>query len=243
MPSRFKRGDKLPLALSTVKATKQDVLQNREIKEIKKRVGRLSIGNELKYFTCNSVNAQAVAHFVGPIDPPSFLLSGIGQGTTVKLRIGNYCVAKKLMQKGNVYSSIAAAKLQVRHVIFWDSEPVINGTEGPVWSLVFDTASTFANAFWALPKFENRKRFHIIYDKVYDDWDRHHPDNTAAALANQNFKVTKIKRVNNAALNYRSATATDIVGKHLYMFMVCSIDNTAGTVLQNIEGHLQFKDD
>lgn len=244
MPAgKFYKAPKPALALTTAKATSQDVLQNREIVRIKKAVARSTRGKEIKFFICNSINAQALTHFTGGADPASFLLSGIGQGVTASTRIGLFCIAKALRQRGLVYSSVAAARLQTRHVIFWDKTPVINGTIGPVWSLVFDIAATPGNAFWALPKFQNRKRFKIIYDKIYDNWNAHHPDNTAAALATQSFKVSKIKSVNNKSLNYNSATATDIIKPHLYMFHVTSIDNTGGTVLQNIEGQLTFMDD
>lgn len=224
------------LATTTVKTSRSDAVQNKVILKLKKDLGELKKeAVEYKIVSPIAVNNGAIVSLVDTPNPASGQLSLITAGTGLTNRNGERVVLSKLSGSYFANAITPLAWCHVRYVVFWDMQPV--PTVPATWGQVF--AGTAGNEFIWLPVFENRQRFKIIKDVT---WKLGMPtDNSAAALGTFRKKYTI--PLKNALVKYNGTVNTDVIGKHLYSFMVTNITNIGGaSVQQNWEVDLHFTD-
>lgn len=224
------------LATTTVKTSRSDAVQNRVILKMKKDLGELKKeAIEYKIVSPISVNAGTIVSLVDTPNPAAGQLSLITAGTAMTNRSGERVVLSKLVGNYFADAQIALAFCHVRYVVFWDMQPV--PTVPATWGQVF--AGTAGNEFIWLPVFENRHRFKIVKDVV---WKLGMPtDNSAAALGTLHKRYTiPLKKT---LVRFSGTVNTDVIGKHLYSFMVTNVSNIGGaSVQQNWEVDLHFTD-
>lgn len=165
----------------------------------------------------------------------SQLITSISGGDAFNNREGNQCRLASLYFRGRILGDGAAGiptHGSVRIVLFWDKQPVI-GTPA-VSGNIMDMGT--APVFYGQTNWPNRRRFKVIHDKIYHFQPA---NNNIATLVPQN-EVKIYKRFKYPKLSWQDATATNVMGPHLYVNIYSAeADNTF-----RVSGHwvIKFKE-
>lgn len=169
-------------------------------------------------------------------NPAAALITSIAGGSTDITRVGDDVNLRKLTARFTYLGNINGANGHMRIVIFWDKQPVVGSAAQ--WNSVMQVGATAGNAFLANPNQPNSGRFKVIYDKVLKAKDVYLSTGGTAALT-QGY-VTFKKKWKAKKLRWTDATATNVIGPHLYYFAMT--DATANIPVHRVEMLLQFDD-
>jgi len=223
------------LATTTTKATRSDVAQNKEIIKMKKQISKLKKESfEPHMKTIIAVNNGALADLVNSPNVAATLISNMAQGTDFDERLGDKAVLTNYKATLWVNETVVHAFCWFRYVVFWD----MDATPTPAtWDEVFG-GYVGGSEFEAMPRFEARRRFKILYDKSFSL--DHIVDNGAAVLGTKLIKVNV--PLKSKIVEWTDATGTSQIGRHLYQFMVTNVDNVPTEVQANWQVNLYYND-
>lgn len=219
-----------PKAKAAVKA--KDVQQDRKIRRLAKVVNR---GLSHKFLNAISVSG-ALAD--AATNPNAALITAITGGSTDTTRVGDDVNLKELDMRFTYLGNINGANGHMRIVVFWDNQPVV-GTPA-AWNSVMQVGATAANAFLANKNQPNAGRFTVLFDKIVTKGTIICASSEGVAALGQGYIRLHKKWREGKVLKYTDATATNVIGSHLYYFAVS--DATANIPVHRVEALIKFDD-
>lgn len=207
-----------------VQGTKKDMIQDKQIVSLKKKVKKLEHSEELKYNNLtNSLTAISTTANI-------YSLSAIGQGDDYNQRVGEELTAKYLNVKMRIRHFANANADVVRVIIFWDKQvngvgPVAFTSASAVDALLDDT--NVGQVCYAQPNYRTKHRYTILYDKLHIM----NPDSSGVNLTKA-FKFNTNLGGAKQKFSDSGATYTSQVSRGLFL-MVFGNDCDATTSFQH----------